>query len=415
MADVLLILLLLFACAIVALQVVTLRRRVQIDSDQLQPQFQSIERSFERTDRSVREEIAKNRQEASDAARQSRQESAESIKNFSESVVQTLDALKTGVETRLVSLQADNAKQLETMRATVDEKLQGTLERRLTESFAQVSQRLEAVFKGLGEMRELAVGVGDLKKILGNVKTRGIWGEVQLGAMLEEILMPDQFGVNVRTKDGRDCVEYAVKFAGRSDDGDGVLWLPIDSKFPLADYQRLVEAQERADPQAAEEAAAQLEMQVKKCAADICDKYVNPPKTCDFAILFLPTEGLFAEVMRKPSLAESVRLQYRVMIAGPTTLWAILTSLQVGFRTLAIQKRSSEVWNLLAAVKTEWSRYGEMLAKVQKKLEEAHNTIESAAQRNRAIGRQLREVQELPAEKADSLLALDSVPTDPES
>lgn len=268
-----------------------------------------------------------------------------------ESNQQRLDALKAGVEEKLKVLQEDNAKQLEQMRATVDEKLQGTLDKRLGESFKIVSEGLQQVQKGLGEMQSLASGVGDLKKMLTNVKTRGTWGEVQLGALLEQVLSPDQFAANVARKDGGERVEYAIKLPGRGDDKDEIVWLPIDAKFPVEDYQRLVEAQEKADPDAAEEASRQLEFRIKQCAKDICDKYLNPPKTTDFGILFFPTEGLFAEVIRRHGLTEFVQNKCRVMIAGPTTLWAILSSLQLGFRTLTIQKRSSEVWNLLSAVK----------------------------------------------------------------
>jgi DNA recombination protein RmuC len=312
------------------------------------------------------------------------------------------------VEARLQSLQADNATRLEQMRATVEEKLQGTLEKRLGESFKQVSERLEQVYKGLGEMQVLASGVGDLKKVLSNVKTRGTWGEVQLGAMLEQVLTPEQYAANIVTRVGGGPVEFAVRLPGRGDDPEEAVWLPIDAKFPIEDYQRLVEAQERAEPDAAEAAARQLEARVKGCARDISEKYLNPPATTDFGILFLPTEGLFAEVVRRPGLADSLQRDWRVMIAGPTTLWSLLNSLQMGFRTLAIQKRSSEVWQLLAAVKAEWSKYGEVLDKVHKKLHEASSTIEKVQVRTRAIGRRLREVEALPASDAGAALRLEA-------
>jgi DNA recombination protein RmuC len=322
-----------------------------------------------------------------------------------------LDAIRTAVEGQLKGMQEDNAKQLEQMRQTVDEKLQGTLEKRLGESFKQVSERLEQVHKGLGEMQTLATGVGDLKKVLTNVKTRGTWGEVQLGALLEQGLNPEQFSANVATKGTSERVEFAINLPGPGDSKDEPFWLPIDSKFPLEDYQRLIEAQERADAEAVEAAGRQLESAVKLCARDISDKYLNPPKTTDFAILFLPTEGLFAEVLRRPGLSETIQRQHRVAIAGPTTLWSLLTSLQMGFRTLAIQKRSSEVWNLLAAVKTEWTKYGDVLDAVQKKLNQASNTIEEARVRSKAIGRRLRDVQELPSTEASALLP-QSLPED---
>ena len=315
-----------------------------------------------------------------------------------------LEEVRLTVEGKLQSMQIDNAKQLEQMRQTVDEKLQGTLEKRLGESFKHVSERLELVHKGLGEMQSLATGVGDLKKVLTNVKTRGTWGEVQLGVLLEQVLNPDQFAANVATKGGSERVEYAVKLPGNGNDKDEIVWLPIDAKFPVEDYQRLLDAQDRGDIEAVEAAGKQLENRVKGCAADISGKYLNPPKTTDFGILFLPIEGLFAEVVRRTALLETIQRDCRVVIAGPTTLWAILNSLQMGFRTLAIQKRSSEVWNLLAAVKTEWTKYGDVLDAVQKKIHAASETLEKAKVRSRAVGRKLRDVQELPASEATVLL-----------
>ena len=323
---------------------------------------------------------------------------------LSESNEKKLEAIRVTVEGKLQIMQIDNAKQLDQMRQTVDEKLQGTLEKRLGESFKQVSDRLEQVHKGLGEMQTLATGVGDLKKVLTNVKTRGTWGEVQLGALLEQVLNPDQFAANVALKDGGERVEFAIKLPGQGLDKDETVWLPIDAKFPVEDYQRLIEAQERADVDGVEMAGKQLENRVKTCARDICAKYLNPPKSTDFGILFLPIEGLFAEVIRRSGLTEVIQRECRVVIAGPTTLWSILSSLQMGFRTLAIQKRSSEVWNLLAAVKTEWTKYGDVLDAVQKKLHQASDTIEKAKVRSKAVGRKLKDVQELPAGEAAALL-----------
>lgn len=317
-----------------------------------------------------------------------------------------LEDVRVTVEGKLQSMQVDNAKQLEQMRQTVDEKLQGTLEKRLGESFKHVSERLELVHKGLGEMQSLATGVGDLKKVLTNVKTRGTWGEVQLGVLLEQVLNPDQFAANVATKGGSERVEYAVRLPGHGTDKDEVVWLPIDAKFPIEDYQRLIDAQERGDADGVEAAGKQLENRVKACAADISAKYLSPPKTTDFGILFLPIEGLFAEVIRRTGLMEAIQRDSRVVIAGPTTLWSILSSLQMGFRTLTIQKRSSEVWNLLAAVKTEWTKYGDVLDAVQKKLHSASETLEKAKVRSRAVGRKLRDVQELPDAEATALLPL---------
>jgi len=326
------------------------------------------------------------------------------IGKLSDTNEKKLEAVRVTVESKLQSMQIDNAKQLDQMRQTVDEKLQGTLEKRLGESFKQVSERLEQVHKGLGEMQTLATGVGDLKKVLTNVKTRGTWGEVQLGALLEQVLNPDQFATNVATKDGGERVEFAIKLPGQGANNDETVWLPIDAKFPIEDYQRLIEAQESADIEGVEAASKQLENRVKICAADISQKYLNPPKTTDFGILFLPIEGLFAEVIRRTGLTEVIQRECRVVIAGPTTLWSILNSLQMGFRTLAIQKRSSEVWNLLAAVKTEWTKYGDVLDAVQTKLHQASETIEKAKVRSRAVGRKLKDVQELPVGEVTVIL-----------
>ncbi len=337
------------------------------------------------------------------------------IGKLSDSNEKKLEAIRGTVEVELQRMQTDNAKQLEQMRQTVDEKLQGTLEKRLGESFKQVSERLEQVHKGLGEMQTLATGVGDLKKVLTNVKTRGTWGEVQLGALLEQVLNPDQYATNVSTKDAGERVEFAVKLPGQGADRDETVWLPIDAKFPVEDYQRLADAQERADIDAMEIAGKQLENRVKSCAREISEKYLNPPKTTDFGILFLPIEGLFAEVIRRTGLIEAIQRESRVIIAGPTTLWSILNSLQMGFRTLAIQKRSSEVWNLLAAVKTEWTKYGDVLEAVQKKLHQASDTIGKAQVRSRAIGRQLKDVQELPAGAATAFLNVTPVDDDIEA
>ena len=316
------------------------------------------------------------------------------------------DTLRQMVEQRLLSLQQDNAAKLEQMRHTVDEKLQGTLEKRLGESFKQVSERLEQVHKGLGEMQTLASGVGDLKKVLTNVKTRGTWGEVQLGNLLEQILTAEQYSANVACREGSaDRVEYVIRLPGKGD-GDGEVWLPVDAKFPREDYERLLEASDRADVEGVEAAAKALETRVKSFAKDVFTKYVNPPRTTDFAILFLPTEGLYAEVLRRPGLVDQLQRDYRVNMCGPTTLGALLNSLQMGFRTLAIQKRSSEVWSVLGAVKTEFSKYGEVLDKVQKKLVEATQSIDQVNTRKRVIDRKLRDVAELPEPAAQAVLEL---------
>ena len=302
--------------------------------------------------------------------------------------------LRSEMENRLRAIEAMNEKKLEEMRVTVDEKLQGTLEKRLGESFKQVSERLEMVHKGLGEMQTLAVGVGDLKKVMSNVKTRGTWGEVQLGALLEQVLTPEQYEKNVAVSGTAERVEFAVKLPGQ-ETGGAPVWLPIDAKFPLEDYQRLVEASEIADAAGVEKAIQELEKRVWTFAKSIRDKYVSPPKTTDFGLLFLPTEGLYAEIMRRTGFVEKVQVELRVILAGPSTLLALLNSLQMGFRTLAIQKRSGEVWELLSVVKGEFLKYHQVLGKVREKLDQASKTIDDAEQRTRVIQRKLRGVEEI--------------------
>ncbi len=325
---------------------------------------------------------------------------AAQLGTMSESTERRMEALRQSVEEGLRALQEDNAARLDQMRATVDERLQGTLEARLGESFRVVSERLEQVHRGLGEMQALASGVGDLKKVLTNVKTRGTWGEVQLGSLLEQVLAPGQFGTNVATKTGSgERVEFAIKLPGRGA-SEASVWLPVDAKFPQEDYQRLVDASERGDSEGVEAAARQLENRIKQSARDIQTKYLDPPNTTDFGLLFLPTEGLYAEVLRRPGLAEQLQRDFRVVPTGPTTLWALLNSLQMGFRTLVIEKRSSEVWSVLGTVKTQFGKFEELVAAVQRKLQEASNKMESIAQKSRTIQTKLRDVQELPASEA---------------
>lgn len=308
---------------------------------------------------------------------------------------QRLEAVRATVESRLEHLQRENAARLDAMRNVVDEKLQATLERRLGESFRAVSERLEQVHRGLGEMQVLAAGVGDLKKVLSNVKARGTWGEVQLRSLLEQGLAPEQFAANVATREGSsERVEFVVKLPGRDEEAPALL-LPIDAKFPLEDYQRLVEAAEVGDVAGCEAAGQALDLRVRHAAREIRDKYVNPPRTTDFAILFLPTEGLFAEVLRRPGLCDRLQRDYRVVVAGPTTLWAFISSLQMGFRTLAIERRSSEVWELLGRVKADFAKFGDALAGVQKKLLEASNKIDEAQRGTRRIQKTLSGVEEL--------------------
>jgi len=314
-----------------------------------------------------------------------------------------LESLRETLERRLRDLQADNAVKLEEMRRTVDEKLHATLEQRLGASFNQVSDRLEQVHKGLGEMQALASDVGDLKRVLTNVKTRGTWGEVQLASLLEQLLVPDQYGCNVAPVPGsNERVEFAIRLPGSA--SDAPVWLPIDAKFPREDYDRLVLAQERGDPVAAEAAGKQLEQRLRLEAKTIRNKYIAPPATTDFALLFLPTEGLYAEIVRRPGLVDELQRSWRVVVAGPSTLAAILSSLQMGFRTLAVEKRSSEVWQLLGAVKTEFGKFGDVLAKAKEHIDRAGTTLGTAATRTRAIERKLRGVESLAEPAAVQLL-----------
>lgn len=330
------------------------------------------------------------------------------LQDMSEANARRLAEIRTTLDAQLQQLQSSNAAKLDEMRATVDEKLQSTLQTRLGESFKQVADRLEQVHKGLGEMQTLAQGVGDLKHLLSNVKTRGMFGEAQLGALLEQVMAPDQYATQVATRPGsRHVVDFAIRLPGRGDHGEPC-WLPIDAKFPNEDYERLLDAQQRADAEGVELAARGLEQRIKLEAKSLADKYVEPPHTTDFAILFLPTEGLYAEVLRRPGLMEVLQREYRVTLAGPTTLMAMLNSLQMGFRTLALEKRSSEVWQVLGAVKTEFGKFGDVLAKVKTQTQTVLNSLESAETRSRALGRALRSVEALPEEASKALLPPDS-------
>jgi DNA recombination protein RmuC len=336
------------------------------------------------------------------------------LDNVGQALVQQLDNIRGTVEAKLTALQTGNELKLDEMRRTVDEKLEGTLERRLGESFKLVSDRLDQVHRGLGEMQAMATSVGDLKRVLTNVKTRGTWGEIQLGALLEQMLSPQQYATNVAPKpDSGERVEFAIRLPGRSD-ADSVLWLPIDSKFPQEDYQRLVDAAERADASGVAEAGKAFESRLRKQARDIRDKYITPPYTTDFAILFLPSEGLYAEAVRRPCLPETLQQEFRVSLAGPSTFAALLNSLQMGFRTLAIQERSSEVWRVLGAVKTEFGKFADVLAAVKKKIDEASKQIDQTGVRTRAISRTLRNVEALPLEEAVHLLPQPQ-PAEPDS
>lgn len=413
------------ATLVVALFLLT-RRPPAPDLAPLLARLDAMERGQERHDRAIREQLAENRSGSSDDARRVREELTSSVQASGTALVaqltamsgvqneqlaafsaqiatlsqqneRRLEAIRTTVDERLTALRDDNAQKLEQMRVTVDTQLQSTLEKRLGESFRIVSDQLEQVHRGLGEMQTLATGVGDLKKVLTNVKTRGTWGEVQLGGILEQVLSPQQYAANVNTRgEGSEVVEYAIRLPGVGDDPSAPVWLPIDSKFPIEDYHRLQEAHDAGDLALIEASGKQLEAQVRKCAKDICTKYVAPPLTTDFGIMFLPTEGLYAEVIRRTALTEAIQRECKVIVAGPTTLVAILNSFRMGFRTLAIQKRSSEVWTVLGGVKTEFQKFGEVLKKVEKKLGEATNVLGEASKGTRKIEKQLRDVEASP-------------------
>ena len=354
----------------------------------------------------VRDELRLGRNENSDSARKLREEVVKTIEEKSRSQQESIDNLHNVIDKHLKHLQEGNEKKLEQMRQTVDEKLQSTLEKRLGESFKIVGDQLEAVQRGLGEMQSLATGVGDLKKVLTNVKTRGTWGEYQLGNILEQILTPDQYAKNVKPKESSDeIVEYAVRLPGH--DNSSQVWLPIDSKFPQESYIRLKDASEKSDTDAIEKASAELIRTIKKSAKDISDKYIDPPHTTDFAIMFLPTEGLYAEIVRQPGMLDDLQHQ-RIVVAGPTNLSAILSSLSMGFRTLAIESRSSEVRKILSAVKTEFSAFGDVLSKVKTQLDRASGTIDKAGVRTRAMQKKLKDVEELPTEDSTKILGFSS-------
>ena len=364
-----------------------------------------LEKNLDRMERFFREDMATNREETGRSLRDFNESLLNRVAESTAQNIQKLDKIDETVDLHLKTLQEDNNRKLEQIRATVDEKLHDTLERRLGESFKLVSERLEMVHKGLGEMQTLASGVGDLKKVLTNIKTRGTFGEIQLHSLLEQILSPDQYQSNVATKrDSATRVEFAIRLPGRGETENHPVWLPIDAKFPQEDYLRLLEAQEAGNANLVEEVSKKLERIIKDMAKNIRDKYLDPPYTTDFGIMFLPTEGLYAEILRRTGLFELLQREFKVVITGPTTLAALLNSLQMGFRTLVIEKRSSEVWTLLGVVKTEFSTFGAILDRTQKKLQEASHTIEKAATRSRAIEKKLKNIQEIPLSDTQKLL-----------
>ncbi|WP_422563314.1 DNA recombination protein RmuC [Ideonella sp.] len=427
---------LLLACLLALLILIWLQRRSASPAPVLAG-LQRLREETERLERALRSELQSSAQQtrselaqgmggfqqsllaqAGDAARtlaQAREAQEQALRRVADTLQaqlgqlssahqQRLEELRLAVDSRLLALQQGNEHKLEQMRATVDEKLHATLEARLGESFKQVADRLDKVHQGLGEMQGLARDVGSLQRVLNNVKSRGVFGELQLAGLLEQVMAPDQYAANVETVPGSGArVEFAIRLPGRRDDG-AVLWLPIDAKFPREDYERLLQAQDDADPVAAESAARALEARLRQEARTIRDKYIAAPHTTDFAILFLPTEGLYAEALRRPGLVEALQRDHRVTLAGPTTLLATLSSLQMGFRTLALEKRSTEVWEVLGAVKTEFGKFGEVLARTRKKLDEASASIDAAEVRTRVMGRRLKTVEQLPEQQARQLL-----------
>ncbi|MFH1768285.1 MAG: DNA recombination protein RmuC [Candidatus Omnitrophota bacterium] len=390
-------------------------------------QFQTIEKMQGRVESTVKEEISRNRDELIVSNRELREEIGNILKSFEQALFsriseteksqknlldtftnqlliltqmneQKLNDMRGTIEKRLEFLQKENSLRLEEMRGVVDEKLQTTLEKRLGESFKVVSDQLESVYRGLGQMQALALSVGDLKKVLTNVKDRGTWGEIQLGMLLEQILTPDQYAANVTTNKGSNTrVEFAIKLPGPSGDLNAPVWLPIDAKFPQEDYQRLIDAREALNSELADKMEKQMERQIRLRAKEITDKYLDPPNTTDFAIMYLPTEGLYAEVSRNSVLIQQLQREFRIVISGPNNLAAFLNSLQMGFKTLAIQKRSSEIWHILGTVKNEFARFGVILEKTKKKIKEAGDTIEEASSKTRNIQRKLKGVQEFPS------------------
>ena len=410
---------------IIAIEKASASKRYKILKEKLQElenKTDYLEKALDKADQTLREEMGRSRGEitlslnslsnslisAINEMSKLQHMQSDSIDNrmakLLDSNEQKLEAMRSSIEEKLKEIREDNNQKLEAMRATVDEKLHDTLEKRLGESFKIVSDRLEQVHRGLGEMQNLASGVGDLKKVLTNVKSRGIWGEFQLGNILEQILTPEQYFVNIATnKNSQENVEYAIRLPGKGGNGEEVL-LPIDAKFPLEDYQRLAEASEKGDIASIEESAKQLENRIKTEAKRISDKYINPPYTTDFAIMFLPVESLYAEVVKRPGLLENLQEKYRINISGPSTMAAFLNSLSMGFRTLAIEKRSGEIWSILGAVKREFTKFGDLLDKTHKKLQEASNVIDKASKKSRTIERKLKDVEELPAEEAINML-----------
>ena len=386
---------------VIVLQILLLIRKPKTDSRE----------RLEESERRLRDEVRSTRQELSSALKEMNQTITEGQKEFLKVSGEHQEKLNLTLTTAVRGLQESNEKKLDQMRETVDEKLQSTLTKRLDSSFKTVGEQLQSVYKSLGEMKELASGVSDLQRVLTNVKARGTWAEVQLGNILEQTLTAEQYAQNVSIRGNREQVEFAVKIPSRDEDGT-YIWLPIDSKFPQEDYARLVDAAEKADKDAAEAATKALERTIRNEAKTIADLYIDVPKTTDFAILFLPTEGLYAEVLRRPGLAEELQNKYRIMVCGPTTITAFLNTLRIGFRTVALDKRAAEVWKVLGAVKTQYDKFEGLLEKAKKKVDEAGDVLDTARHRNSIILKNLRNVEGIEAAEADDLLALPSVETE---
>ena len=421
---------------VVVLQIVLLRRG-GVDLAPLAERLAALKDAQERTDRSMRDEIARSRSETQTYSQQERTELSGALKSFGETVQKSLaeiarlqndqlenfsrqiglltstnekklEDIRSIIDGKLKQIQEDNARQLERMRETVDEKLQTTLEKRLGESFKQVSERLEVVHQGLGDMRQLASGVGDLKRVLSNVKSRGTWGEVQLGALLEELLSPEQYLKNVKIRENsNELVEFAIKLPGQGASAADAVLIPVDAKFPIEDYGRLLDAQDHSDTVAAEDATRQLEASIKKAAKDISTKYLAPPRTTDFGIMFLPSEGLYAEVIRRTALVQTLQREFHIVISGPSTFAAFLNSLQMGFRALAIQKRSGEVWKVLGEVKSAFSRFGDSLDTIRKRLELAASSVDEAQRKTKTLAGKLKSVEAMPDSSVASISIAD--------
>ncbi len=422
--DLLLIIIIFLIVTNIILAIITLKAGNKKGLQEVKKSIEHFDKYLEKIEITIKDEFSRNREESSRNAKDNREELAKSLKSFEDNfknnvkefnelqkekfneLIAKQERLVKQTEYKLDKIREDNNDKLEKMRQTVDEKLHKTLEERLSQSFKTVSERLEEVHKGLGEMQSLATGVGDLKKVLSNVKTRGILGEMQLGNILEQILSQEQYEKNVKTKKGsRENVEFAIKLPGR-DDTDKNVWLPIDSKFPLEVYHNMLDSYDRGDPAEIENAVKELEKNIKKCAKDISGKYIAPPNTTDFGIMFLPVEGLYAEVVKRIGLIEILQREFQIIVTGPTTLAAFLNSLQMGFKTLAIEKRTSEVWKVLGAVKTEFGKFGQVLEKAQTKIDQASKDIgKLVGERTRQIQKKLKDVHKLPVQESKNLLS----------